>query len=154
VVEDDVRQSLQADDFVLEQISAEFTTCFGRFRVSARQALTRREVADRLHKIEHALEVAVLQRPMSEVNVNQADATERLIRAVTEVENAVMVIGSLILVKTTGADGERQLFAKTLSVPEMRSFEANQHLMKSPREALEHLHLLAAAADDDTALEQ
>jgi len=47
------------------------------------------------------LEVAVLQRPMSEVNVNQADAAERLIRAVSEVENAVLVIGSLLLVKTT-----------------------------------------------------
>ncbi|OLZ50116.1 hypothetical protein BS329_21100 [Amycolatopsis coloradensis] len=36
--------------------------------------MTRSEVKQRLQKVEHALEVVALQKPMSEVNAQHADA--------------------------------------------------------------------------------
>jgi hypothetical protein len=49
---------------------------------------------------------------------------------------------------TDGRTLRSHLFAKTLSVAEVRAFERNQHLLASPAKALEHLHLLGAADQD------
>ena len=125
----------------------EISSWFGRFRAQAKELASSEEVARRLQKVEHAIEVATLRKPMSEENVNQADAASRLLQALNAVDNAVLLVGSMIVVKVTNADGTADVFAKTLSVAEVRAFETNQHLLKNPREALDRLHLLSAAEE-------
>jgi hypothetical protein len=83
---------------------------------------------------------------MSEENVKQAEAISSLMAALEKVGNAVILAGSVVMVKWTDSSGCEHLFAKTLSVAEVRAFEKNQHLLTKPREALEHLHLLAHAS--------
>jgi hypothetical protein len=122
----------------------EYSSWYARFKlaITNRDPDVRDEFAYRLQKVEHAIEVRMLQEPMSVVNINQADAVSRLLNAVSAIPNAVLLVSSVIVVKLTNNDGKEQVFVKTLSVAEVRAFEANQHLLKSPREALEHLHLL------------
>jgi hypothetical protein len=117
-----------------------------RFTVRARATMSKPEIAARLEKVEHAIEVAALHDPMSKVNVQQADAMSRLLIAAEKCDNFVALAGSIVLVKHTDEAGRANVYAKTLSVAEVRAFERNQHLLTSPAEALRHLELLSAAA--------
>jgi hypothetical protein len=113
------------------------------FKIRSKQVLRSEEVLSRVQKIEKAVEAVVLDKPMAAVNLDQAEATSKLLTSLESVHNAVMAIGSVILVKTTAPDGRSSVYVKTLTVAELRAFEANQHLMSDPQGALDHLHLLA-----------
>lgn len=121
----------------------EISSWFGRFKIKSKEVLTRDEVASRLQKIEHAIEVTGLHRPMSEVNANHADAASKLVQAANEYDDVVMLVGSVMLVKLTQSEGKKRLVVKTLSVAEVRSIENNTHILKDPQAALAYLDCLS-----------
>ncbi|MFE3057129.1 hypothetical protein [Nocardia sp. NPDC059239] len=112
---------------------------FARFKVRSKDAMNNPDVQQRLQKLEQAIEVKTLQGPMSQVNVNQADATLRLAQAVSGIDNAALLIGSILVIKTTAGDGTTSMIARSLSVAEIRALEANQHVLKDPPTALARL---------------
>ncbi|WP_406630613.1 hypothetical protein [Amycolatopsis sp. WGS_07] len=118
-----------------------------RFKLRAKRALSRSEVKDRLRKVEHAVEVVALQKPMSEVNAQHADAANKLLSAAGACDNFVALVGSLLLVKHTDETGRVHAYTQTLSVAQVRALEQNQHLLKSPVELLTHLEELSCAAE-------
>jgi hypothetical protein len=119
---------------------------WGRFCIWTREAVNKEEVSSRVAKVEHAIEVVALRQPMSVENVKQAKAISSLTAALDKVANAVILSGAVVMVKWTDEDGCSNIFAKTLSVAEVRAFEDNQHLLTNPQAALAHLHLLARAS--------
>lgn len=122
----------------------EISSWFARFKIKAGRALSDDEVADKLKKIQHAIEIRALDEPMSVVNVNQAEAISKLIQAVDKQDSAILMVGSTIVIKVTDG-GKGRVVAKTLTPAEVRTVERNQHLLKDPRLALEQLHLLAGS---------
>jgi hypothetical protein len=97
------------------------------------------EADRRLDKLEHALEVALLRRPMSETNANQADAIAKLAAAADKNDDFVAIVEGVLLVKVTTQDSRTQTFAKTLTVAEIRAFERNPHLACDPIATLSFL---------------
>lgn len=135
---------LDSEELHIELLSEpEISSWFARFKIKSKEVLTKGEVASRLQKIEHAIEVTGLHRPMSEVNAKHADAASRLVQAANEYDEVVMLVGSVMLVKFTSSDGRKRLVVKTLSVAEVRAIESNAHILKDPQAALAYLDYLA-----------
>jgi hypothetical protein len=124
---------------------------WGRFKVRAKEASKKDSVVQRVAKIEYAIEVVGLRQPMAVENSKQAEAVSALVASLEKIDNAVMMVGSVVMIKYTDECGHHHLFTKTLSVAEVRAFEENQHLLASPHDALQHLHLLAKASDPQIA---
>lgn len=121
---------------------------WGKYKARAKEVAGKDGVVQRVAKIEHAIEVVGLRQPMAIENTKQAEAVSALITAIENVDNAVMMVGSVVMIKYTNEHGQQHLFTKTLSVAEIRAFEENQHLLSNPRAALDRLHLLAEASDE------
>jgi hypothetical protein len=119
---------------------------WGRFTVRTKTTAKQEGVTQRLAKIEHAVEVVGLRQPMAIENAKQAEAISALVTAIEKIDNAVILAGSVALIKYTDMNNCQNLFTKTLSVAEVRAFEQNQHLLANPQAALDHLHLLANAS--------
>ncbi|GAB3428348.1 hypothetical protein [Flindersiella endophytica] len=122
---------------------------FQRFRLWVKHAASQDEVARRLEKVEHALETIAVQEPMSRVNDKNADALAKVTSALQHIDNYVVLVGSLIIIKSTDAAGRPTACARTLSVAEVRSFEQDERLLKSPADALKHLELLSSLGQSD-----
>jgi RNA polymerase sigma factor (sigma-70 family) len=114
-----------------------------RFTLRVKGFLARSEVKQRLQKIEHALEVVAVQKPMSEVNAQHANAVDKLLSAAEKCDSFVVLVGSMLLVKHTDESGRVTAYAQTLSVAQVRAIERNQHLLKSPAKLLAHLETLS-----------
>lgn len=111
---------------------------FRAFRIRARDVATSDEVARRLEKVEHAIELSHLHQPMSIVNINQSEAIGRLAVAAQDVDNFVALAGSLLFVKATSGD-RVDLFTRTLSVAEVREFENNRRYLTNPAQVVAYL---------------
>lgn len=116
-----------------------------RFKLRVKRTTSRSEVKQRLQKVEHALEVVALQKPMSEVNAQHAEAVNKLLSSADKVDSFVALVGSMLLVKHTDEAGRVNAYAQTLSVAQVRALESNQHLLKSPVELLAHLETLSCS---------
>ncbi|WP_433264784.1 hypothetical protein ACQPZF_36070 [Actinosynnema sp. CS-041913] len=144
-----LRGLYESEGLVMELLGEpKISSWWGRFRVRAREASKEDGVVQRVAKIEHAIEVVGLRQPMAVENSKQAEAVSALVASLEKIDNAVMMVGSVVMIKYTDDCGHQHLFTKTLSVAEVRAFEENQHLLASPQEALQHLHLLARASDE------
>jgi AcrR family transcriptional regulator len=122
---------------------------FRRFGLKVKAAGSEEDIARRLEKLEHALEAVAVDEPASRANDPNEDALSKLISAADAVDDFVVLAGSIILVKHTNNHGQARTCARTLSAAEVRSFERDPHLLRSPGEALDHLEALSAAAEAD-----
>jgi predicted HTH transcriptional regulator len=74
------------------------------------------------------------------VMVNQLEAVSSLVDALKEVPQACLQVGSLLMVKTTGDDGQSMVSARTLTALELRLLEVNQPMLRYPERILEWLN--------------
>jgi excisionase family DNA binding protein len=105
---------------------------FRRFWVQAKSASP--PVEEQLMKLQRAIELHGLDRPQSEVDLNQADAVARLLGALDPENDALMQIGSLVLIKV-----ESKVFVRTLAQTELVYFNRNPALFQDPANALQVL---------------
>jgi excisionase family DNA binding protein len=105
---------------------------FRRFWVHAKSASP--PVEEQLMKLQRAIELHGLDRPQSEVDLNQADAVARLLGALDPENDALMQIGSLVLIKV-----ESKVFVRTLAQTELVYFNRNPALFQDPANALQVL---------------
>jgi len=89
---------------------------------------------EQLIKLQRAIELAGLDRPQSEVDLNQADAVARLLGALDPENDALMQIGSLVLVKVNS-----KIIVRTLAQTELVYFNRNPALFQDPAKALQAL---------------
>lgn len=97
------------------------------------------EVAERLKKIERALEMKGLHEPQADIDKKEADAVATLAKAVENVPNAAIQAGSVLLLKIENPDHGPCIQARTLTQREMILLERNQKLLASPHDLLEKL---------------
>lgn len=105
----------------------------------SRQALTSEEVTQRLQKLEYALEAQYLHKPQAEANLASGQAAAELIAALRETPHAAIQIGTLLIIKTTSAEGKSGIFVRTLSATELALIEANPGLLTAPHDILKML---------------
>lgn len=152
----DIVQRLEAvalafDFSVVPQGDVELQSWFRRFRLKLRRAATSEEVTQRLEKLERALQVAVLDRPQSEVDVNQAEAVGKLLAGLQGIDSAVVRVGSMVLVKSTGDDGRAEVQARPLTVAELNYLEQHPELLKQPPQVVPELSGISGPAPARTA---
>ena len=96
------------------------------------------EVADRIAKLERALELRGLDKPQSEVDKVYLDAAANMIKSVENVPHVALQIGPLLFLKTTTSAGS-QIQVKKLSGNQLLALEKNQSWLSSPIDVLQKL---------------
>ena len=120
--------------------SGEWGSWFGRFFARSRQALTSEQLKDTMTRAERALEMQALLLPQAQIDATQAGAAANLIAALSSTPNAIVQIGSVLLIKVDGTP-----IVRNLTQIELSYLEHNKHLYRSPKDALEEL---ARVSDD------
>jgi hypothetical protein len=110
-----------------------------RFVFRTKDAVTNKEVTDRIKKGERAIEIAVLDKPQAEANLCQAQAASALISSLADTKNACIQAGSLLVVKATNNDGESSIITRTLTPMVLKHLEENQTVLRKPEEILDWL---------------
>ncbi len=109
-----------------------------RFVFKTKNAVTNKEVTDRIKKVERAAEIAVLDKPQAKANLCQAQAASALISSLSDTENACIQAGSLLVVKATN-NNESSIITRTLTPMELKYLEENQAVLRKPEEILDWL---------------
>ncbi len=109
-----------------------------RFVFITKNAVTNKEVTDRIKKAERATEIAILDKPQAEANLCQSQAASALISSLSDTENACVQAGSLLVVKATNSNGAT-IVVRTLTPMELKHLEENQAVLRKPEEILDTL---------------
>ena len=105
-----------------------------RFWVRSREVAESEPVRERLGKLEQAIELEHLGKRRAEIDKAKAESVAALLGAMKEQENAVVRIGSIIVIKTRG-----DLVVWTISEMEAAALEKNRELLGDPVAALKFL---------------
>lgn len=133
------------------EIHIEFPGQRGSFfkRLIARTfgVMTHQEVTERLKKAERALELHVLEKPQSDVDGSRLQGTAELLKAIGD-NDAVIQIGSILLVKHCCHDCPGRMFVRTLTQAELIFIEKNQQYLRRPHEILDALNAISKQDDN------
>jgi len=133
LVELAVFELLETYGFQVERQGIPITgSWFHRFWVQTKEAAP--PVEELLAKLQRTLELRELDHPQSEVDLNQAEAVTRLLGALSPESDALMQIGSLVLIKV-----QNKIFVRTLTQVELVYFNRNPALFQDPAKALQVL---------------
>ncbi|QDV71749.1 hypothetical protein Poly24_54890 [Rosistilla carotiformis] len=135
---DAIRQLLDAFDFeIADDFPPELSSWFKKWFAKTKDVATQPEVADRLKKIERAIELKQLQETQASIDEKQAKATRDIMAALENTPDAVCLVGSILTVKISG--NTPRAYVRSLTPEEMIFLSNNQHLLKSPETILEAL---------------
>lgn len=110
---------------------------FQRLALRIRSAVREPGFTERLATLERALEIQLVDKPQSQVNAADGGAVAALITALDKTDNAMITIGTILLVKANGV-----VAVRNLSLPEMRLLERNPAWTMDPAAAMRHLQQL------------
>ncbi len=110
------------------------TEWFSRTKAWFTKAATSREAEDVLEKLRRALELQTLDRPQAEVNSTQATAVAGLVSSLQGTPQALIQIGSLLIVKVNDVP-----IVVTLSQRQLLHMESHPSLFRDPCAALDKL---------------
>ncbi len=94
---------------------------------------TQDEIQDAYHKGKQALHNALLEKPRSEIIDKMAGAASQLLGSLNGVENAMIRVGELLVVKRT-ADGVASIAIETISAHLAHALEERPALLRHPDE--------------------
>ncbi|MFD0742045.1 hypothetical protein ACFQ1L_09300 [Phytohabitans flavus] len=100
------------------------------------------EVRDRLARVERALVLSSLEMKIADVDSKTASAVEQLIVSLTNVPEACLRVGSLLVIKYQDVSGPI-IVARSLSVMEVRALERYPEIQTDPKRALQSLAVVA-----------
>jgi len=106
-----------------------------RFWARGREVAESEPVRDRLAKVERALELEGLGKRQAEIDKAKAEAVAALYAVVKEQENAVVRLGSIVMIKKAG-----DLVVFTVSEMQAAVLEKHSELLRDPVAALNFLH--------------
>lgn len=135
---------------VLEAFGLEITDSFPPIRGSwyrafvtrTKKAATAPEFTSRIAKLERALELQAIHRAQAEVDAAQGDAVAKLITALGKSPNAIIQIGSVLLIKVDGVP-----VVRNLTQIELGHLERNPALFRDPAAALHELQQVSHNAE-------
>lgn len=123
--------------------SVEEGSFFVKLRGLLSGAVSRRELRDRLAKLERGVELRLLDHVQAEVTDTTAKAFAAVKAELADIDVACIRIESLLVLKYPNA-GHPILLVRTLSQPEIRALERYPELQMHPENLLEALSTIAA----------
>lgn len=103
-------------------------------------------VQEKLKELELAINKQTLEKPQSEIDLNQAKAIAELFKSLEHVPNAALRIGSLLVIKVTES-GEGKVLAVTLTPTHLDLLSKCPELLYKPQDLL-----LTLTSESDLAL--
>ncbi len=128
------------------ELPSEYGSWFKRMFVRTKEATTVGHVRDTLSDLEKTLEMRIIATPEPEIDSRQSESVALLLDALQRTEEAVIQIGSILLIKHAGA-----ILARSLTPRELIYFERHSFLFKSPAGALDALRMLSLRNDQGSA---
>jgi len=119
-----------------DESPVESASWFKSFRAKVKAFFGKPEVQKKLDELEQAVKLQALDKPQAGISKDLADAAASLVREVRDVPNAFLQVGSLVVVKHTGMDGQGNVFVRTLTQDELALLERNPDLRVSPKQIL------------------
>lgn len=107
---------------------------FRTFIGSAKELAADPEVEKRLIKVERAIDMRLLLADQANIDAAQGDAVAKLLTALESTENALIQIGSVLLIKVEGVP-----LVRNLSQRELAYMEQNPALFRDPAATLQEL---------------
>lgn len=126
---------------------------FRKWIAKSKEALNSEQAEDAFKKGKRAIELTTIDKQRAEVNRENALAAGEFIKSIENVPNAVAQFGSLLIIKTKGADGECSVMTRVLSEREMEFIESNQDIMKDAGSLLDRLAQVKISKDATIKLE-
>lgn len=123
------------DDEYLPQTGSWFQKIIGK----SKDAITSKELFERLEKAERALELSKINKVQSEIDKNLGKAAASVIESLKEEDEAVIQLSSLLIVKRKNSNGKSTIETRQLSQKEIIYFEHNPQMIKNPGNVLEQL---------------
>lgn len=111
---------------------------FQRLAFLTKDKKTKEEVSDLYAKGKKALEYKYLNGPTAEATSKLSSAAAELISSVRDIDEVVLRLGSILLVKTI-RNGQQQLIVETVSHELADSFDNNPNLLKNPSAIYEYI---------------
>lgn len=111
---------------------------FRRFFARTKDAVTHEEVVRRLQEAERALRLQGLEKPQAEADQPRLEGAAALLEAIGD-NNAVVVIGSVLLIRRASSGGPSDIFVRTLTQGELIFLEKHPHILKDPQGILDTL---------------
>jgi hypothetical protein len=111
---------------------------FQRLQFLSKSKRTNEEIDDIYQKGKRALEYKYLNVPAADATSQLSQAASQLISAVKDIDEAVVRLGSILLVKTS-KEGKSQIIIETVSHELASSFDNNPNLLKNPNAVYELL---------------
>jgi hypothetical protein len=103
---------------------------FKTWIMKVRRAASAPEVAERLKKLERALELKAVGLPQAQVDGKQAHAVAELLRALRSTPTACVQVGPLLIVKQPAAKGHA-IYVRALTPDDMRKLESDPSALTS-----------------------
>lgn len=110
------------------------------FTARTKDSVNSPEFKTRLKKVERALELQTMHRAQAEIDAAQGDAVAKLITSLAGSPNAIIQIGSVLLIKVDGVP-----VVRNLTRLELAHLEQNPALFRDPAGALHELQQVNAA---------
>lgn len=142
---------------ISDEFPAELGSWIKRFFAKSQEVMSQPEVAQRLEKVERALQLRGLDAPQAEVDSKYVEGTAKLIEASAGVDHAAIQIGSLLFIKTKHPAGGSIVQVLKLNQDQLLALEKNQAWLNTPEDIVRRLgacdpafeNSLAAALPDD-----
>jgi hypothetical protein len=109
------------------------------WRVKLKNGLTSDHVADRLAKVERALDLGFLDVKQAQVDSQEAQAVATLLQALETQERACIRIGSILLIKYTTPSAGGVVLSRNLTPAEMTALQRYPAIQRNPETVLEQL---------------
>lgn len=134
-IEDGVEDALAAFDIeIVERFPEICGSVFRVFLARTRGFFNSAEMKDRYAKIERAIELQAIYHAQAEVDSLQSAAVANLITALGGTSDAIIQIGSVLLIKANGVTAVRNLTQQ-----ELAHLERNPDVFRDPTVALREL---------------
>lgn len=138
----------------LEKVRVDFEkegSWFTRIVFRVKSGLTREDVAQRLVKVERALEIGLLDLKQAEVDRALAEALHEVMQGLEENESACIRLGTLLIIRIVDASSRSVVLSRSLSQREVKVLEQYPEIQQRPEKVLSSLAF--ALSQEDEALE-
>ena len=104
-----------------------------------REAFTRPAMTSRLETVEFAAELELIDKKRALINKELASGAQRLISSIEGTPNAIINMGSTLIIKMETPNRGEIIIAKSLTQEQQRIVDANPNILYQPQNILKFL---------------
>ena len=145
-VESALLRLLEVYEFkIVDEDEPQYGSWWKKLIACAQNDKTQKALREKLEKIEKALELEKIGKAKSVINKNEAEAASILIESIKSESEAVIQVGSLLILKYTKPSGYSQTLVKNLSDRELSAVDDFPEILKNPATLFKQIERIISA---------